>query len=149
MAGIVEQQPCQQMLSLVACGGAVGPLGEGLLPYRLEEDAIHDRRLLARKDFVLLFYLADIEVIAQHAVQRTTAERDAAAGDAGGEQPALGPDVALFEVPQQFVDTAKLQISPVDGSDELGFRSAFAPQKNERTPVVVLASRSPRGKPTR
>ena len=60
--------------------GAVGPLGEGFLPDRLKQRAIHDRRLLARQDLILVFDLADIEVIAQHVVQRTAAERDAAAG---------------------------------------------------------------------
>src|ERR1700732_4770820 len=84
MPGIVEQQPCQQMVGLVAYGGAVGPLGEGFLPDCLKEGAIHDRRLLARQDLILVFDFTDIEMIAQHVVQRTTAERDATAGDTGG-----------------------------------------------------------------
>src|SRR5258706_3020777 len=79
MAGIIEQQPCQQMVGLATYDGAVGPLGEGFLSDRVKQRAIHDRRLLARQDLVLVFDLADIEVIAQQIVQRATAERDAAA----------------------------------------------------------------------
>src|SRR5260370_384183 len=47
---------------------------------RIKKRAIHDRRLLAGQDLVLVFDLADIEVIAQQIVQRTAAEWDAAAG---------------------------------------------------------------------
>src|SRR3984893_16111585 len=86
------------MAGLVAYDGAVGPLGEGFLPDCLKEGAIHDRRLLARQDLILVFDLTDIEMIAQHVVQRAAAERDAAAGDTGGEQSAFGSDVTLFEV---------------------------------------------------
>ena len=99
MAGIVKQQPGQQMIGFVAYGGAVRPLGEGFLPDRIKQRAIHDRRLLARQDLILVFDLADIEVIAQQIVQRAAAERDPTAGRTRGEQPGLGPDVAFSEVP--------------------------------------------------
>ena len=79
MAGIVEQQSRQQVIGFVAYDGAVRPLGEGFLPDRLKQRAIHDRRLLAGQDLILVFDLADIEVIAQQIVQRATAERDPAA----------------------------------------------------------------------
>src|SRR5260370_5099420 len=81
----------------------------------------HDRRLLAWQDLVRVFDLADIEVIAQQVVQRTTAERDAAARRARREL--LGPcsDVSFFEVPYQVVDAAAFQVSPEDQSDQLSF----------------------------
>jgi len=65
MAGIVEQQPCQQVVGLAAYDGAVGPLGKCLLADCLKQRAIHDRRLPARQDLVFVFDLADIEVITQ------------------------------------------------------------------------------------
>src|ERR1700692_1406228 len=99
MPGVIEQQPCQEVISLVAYNSAVGPLGEGPLPNCLKQGAIHDRRLFAWQDLALVFNLADIEVIAQHVIKRTTAERDAAAGHTGGEQSAFGSDFALFEIP--------------------------------------------------
>jgi hypothetical protein len=46
MAGIVEQQSCQQVVGFVAHDGAVGPLGEGFLSDRLKQRAIHDWRRL-------------------------------------------------------------------------------------------------------
>src|SRR5438876_487864 len=46
MAGIVEQQFRQQMIGLAAYEGAMGPLGKCLLPDRIKQRAIHDRRLL-------------------------------------------------------------------------------------------------------
>src|ERR1700693_3921092 len=78
---------------------AVGPLGEGFLPDRLKQRAIHDWRLLTRQDLILVFDLADIEVIAQQVVQRAAAERDPAARRTRGEQPGFGPVVAFSEVP--------------------------------------------------
>ena len=83
MAGIVKQQSRQQVVGFVPYDRAVRPLGEGFLPDGLKQRPIHDRRLLARQDLILVFDLTDIEVIAQHVVQRTTAERDAAASDTG------------------------------------------------------------------
>src|SRR5258705_13662966 len=79
MAGIIEQQPWQQVVGFVAYDSAVGPLGERFLSDRVKQGAIHDRRLLARQDLVLVFDLTDIEVITQQIVQRATAERDTAA----------------------------------------------------------------------
>src|SRR5713101_8180538 len=121
MPGIVKQQSCQQVVGFVAYDGAVGPLGKGFLPDRLKQRAIHDRRLLARQDLVPVFDLADIEVVAQHVVQRTTAERYSAARRARREL--LGPcsDVSFFEVPYQFVNAAEFQLSPEDQSDQLSF----------------------------
>ena len=66
-------------LILVACGCAVGPLGEGFLPHRVKQRAMHDRRLLTWQDLILVFDLADIEVVAQQVVQRAAPERDPAA----------------------------------------------------------------------
>jgi hypothetical protein len=53
--------------------------------------------VLARQDLIPVFDLADIEVVAQQVVQRTTAERDPAARGTRREQPGFGSDVA--EVP--------------------------------------------------
>src|SRR6478672_3838665 len=64
-----------------------------------KQRAIHDRRLLARQNLVLVFDLADVEVIAQQIVQRATAERDAAARRTRRESSGFGADVALSEVP--------------------------------------------------
>ncbi len=73
-------------------------MGEGFLPDRLKQLAIHNRRLLAGQDLVPVFDLADIEVIAQQVVQRATAERDPTARRSRGEQPGFGSDVAFSEV---------------------------------------------------
>lgn len=67
--GIVEQQPRQELVGLVTYEGPVRPLGKRLLPDRIKQRAIHDRRLLARRDLVLIFDLSDIEVVAQEVVQ--------------------------------------------------------------------------------
>ncbi len=99
MAGIVEQQSRQQVVGFVACDGAVGPLGEGFLPDRVEQRAIHDRRLLSRQDLILVFDFANIEMIVQQVVQRAAAERDPAARNPRGELPDFGPNVAFSEVP--------------------------------------------------
>src|SRR5712675_3473658 len=48
---------------------------------------------------ILVFDLSEIEVIAQHIVQRATAERDPAARRTRGELLGSGSDVAFFEVP--------------------------------------------------
>ena len=77
----------------------MGPLGEAFLADGLKQRAIHDRRLLAGQDLVLVFDLADIEVVAQQIVQRAAAERDPTARRTRGEQPGFGPDVAFSEVP--------------------------------------------------
>jgi hypothetical protein len=102
------------LIGLVADYRAVRPLGEGFLSDSLKQGPIHDRRLLARQDLILVFDLADIEAVAQEVIQGTPAERDSAAGRSRREQPAFGPDVALSEIPQQFVDTAKFEVSPED-----------------------------------
>src|SRR5258706_9592740 len=119
MAGIIEQQPCQQMVGLATYDGAMGPLGEGFLSDRFKQRAIHDQRLLARQDLVLVFYLADIEVVTQQIVQRAAAERDATAGRTRRKPFNLGPDVALPEVPNQFVDAAEFEVALEDRSDQL------------------------------
>src|SRR6266403_5335827 len=98
MAGIIEQQPCQQVIGFVAYDSAVGPLGEGFLPDGVKQRAIYDRRLLARQNLVLVFDLANIEVIAEQVVQRAAAERDPAARRSRGELPGFGPNVAFSEV---------------------------------------------------
>src|SRR5882757_9102010 len=79
MSGIVKQQTRQQVVRLVPYNGAVGPLGKGFLPDRVKQCAIHYRRLLTRQDLMLVFDLADIEVIDQHIIQRATTEWDPAA----------------------------------------------------------------------
>src|SRR5258707_14287259 len=96
------------MVRLATYDGAVGPLGEGFLSDRVKQRAIHDRRLLARRDLVLVFDLTDIEVITQQIVQRATAERDVAAGRTPRrELLCFGSDVAFSEVPYQFVDAVE------------------------------------------
>src|SRR6266404_2198958 len=101
VAGVVEQQSCQQVVGLVAYDGAVGPLGERFLPGCVKQRAVHDRRLLARQDLILIFDLADIEVVSQQIVQRATAERDATARRARREPFCPGPNVAFFEIPER------------------------------------------------
>src|ERR1700745_578641 len=87
------------MTGFVAYDRAMGPLGEGFLADGLKQRAIHDRRLLAGQDLVLVFDLANIKVIAQQIVQRATAERDPATRSSRGELPGFGPNVAFSEVP--------------------------------------------------
>src|SRR5271169_1628285 len=99
----------------------MGPLGKGLLPYRFKQRAIHDWRLLAWQDLVLIFDLADIKMVAQQVVQRTTAERYAAAGCARRELLGFGSDIALHEIPDQFVNAAELKVAPEDQSDLFSF----------------------------
>src|SRR6266404_8865919 len=99
IAGVVEQQSRQQVVGFVADEGSVGPLGEGFLPDCVKQRAIHNWRLLAGQNLILVFDLADIEVVAQQVVQRAATERDAAARLAGCEPFDSGPDVAFFEVP--------------------------------------------------
>ena len=93
MTGIVEQKPCQEVVGFAANDGAVRPLGERFLADRLKQSPVHDRRLLAWQDLILVFDLADIEVITQQVVQRATAERDPAARRSRREQPFFGSDV--------------------------------------------------------
>jgi len=56
------------VVGLAAYDGAVGPLGEGFLSDYIKQSAIHNRRLLAGEDLILVFDLADIEVVAQQVV---------------------------------------------------------------------------------
>ncbi len=91
----------RQVVGLVAYDGAVGPLGERFLPGCVKQRAVHDRRLLARQDLILIFDLADIEVVSQQIVQRATAERDATARRARREPFCPGPNVAFFEIPER------------------------------------------------
>ena len=107
MAGVVEQQFCQQVLGFVADDGAVGPLGEGFLPDCVKQRVIHNWGLLAGQDLILVFDLADIEVVAQQVIQRAATERDATARRARREPFYPRPDFAFLEVPNQFVDAAK------------------------------------------
>src|SRR6202140_5079086 len=107
MPGLVKQQSRQQVVGLVARDGAVGPLGERFLPDRLEQRAVHDRWLFAGQDLILVFDLANIEMIAQQVIQGATTERYAAARRSRGEQFAFCPDVALSKVPNQLVDAAQ------------------------------------------
>jgi hypothetical protein len=65
-------------------------LGEGFLPDCVEQRAIHDWRLLTRQDLILVFDLADIEVVAQQVVQRAAPERDPAARRTRGKQSGFG-----------------------------------------------------------
>src|SRR6202790_4116393 len=102
------------MIRLVAYNGAVGPLDEGFLADCLKQRTIHDRRLLTRQDLILVFDLADIEVVTQQVIQRAAPERDPAARRTRGKQSGFGPDVAFSEVPKQFVDAAKFEVSPED-----------------------------------
>jgi hypothetical protein len=87
MAGIVEQQPHQHVVGLVALDGPVGPLGEGFLSHCLKQRATHDRRLLARQDLILVFDFADIEAIAQNVIQSATAASNSARSMIGGCPP--------------------------------------------------------------
>src|SRR5258708_28267297 len=119
MAGIIEQQSCQQVIGLVPYGGAMRPLCERSLPDCVKQRAIHYRRLRARKDIILVFDLADIEMVTQQVVQRAAAERDATAGCSRGEPFGSGSDVAFFEVPNEFVDAAEFEVSSEDQSDQL------------------------------
>src|SRR5258707_302981 len=75
------------MIGFVAYDGAVGALGEGFLPDGVKQRAIHNWRLLTREDLILVFDLADIEVVAQHVVQRATPERDPTARRTRGFAP--------------------------------------------------------------
>src|SRR4051794_20871705 len=102
------------MVGFVANEGAVRPLSKGSLPNCVKQRAIHDRRLLAWQDLIFVFDLANIEVIAEQVVQCAPTERDSTARLACGELPNSGSDVAFPEVPNQFVDAAEFQISPVD-----------------------------------
>src|ERR1700733_4621355 len=105
------------MIGFVAYDGAVGPLGERLLPDCLKQRAIHDRWLLPRQNLIFVFHFADIEVIAQHVVQRATTERNSSTRRSRGELPGLCPDVTLSKISQQFIDAAKFEISPEDRPD--------------------------------
>src|SRR5258708_27426768 len=109
------------MIGFVAADGAMRPLGKCLLSDRIKQRAIHDGRLPARQDLILVFDLADIEVVAQQVVQRATTERDATARRARRELPCFGSDVVFPEVPNQFVDAAEFQVSLEDRSDQLSF----------------------------
>ena len=62
---VVEQQPRQEMVAGVPDRRSSGPLIRELLLNRIEQCTVHDRRLLAGQDLVLVFDLADIEAIAQ------------------------------------------------------------------------------------
>src|SRR5258707_631186 len=121
MAGIVKQQSCQRVVGLLPYGGAMRPLGERFLPDCIKQRAIHNWRLLAGQDLILVFDLADIEVVAQQIVQRAATERDATARRARRELLDSCPDVAFFEVPYQFVDAAEFEVAPVDEPDPFGF----------------------------
>jgi hypothetical protein len=68
MAGIVEQQSGQQVVGFVADEGSVGPLGERFLPDCVKQRAIYNWRLLAGQNLILVFDLANIEVVAQQVV---------------------------------------------------------------------------------
>src|SRR6476646_233041 len=107
------------MVGLATYDGAMGPLGEGLLSDRFKQRSIHDQRLLARQDLVLVFDLADVEVVTQQIVQRAAAERDATAGRTRRELLCFGSDVAFSEVPYQFVDAAEFEVALEDRSDQL------------------------------
>src|SRR6266404_385141 len=102
MAGIIEQQPCQQIVRLATYDGAVGPLGEGFLSDRVKQRAIHDRRLLARQDLVLVFDLTDIEVITQQIVQRAMAEREGWRRSSLAHLVSRSPSFPLAHDPAQY-----------------------------------------------
>jgi hypothetical protein len=77
-----------------------------LLLDRIEQGALHDRRLLTRQDVALVFDLADIKPIAQEIEQRSPLEWDAAAGAASCKQLGLCADVAVLEISNQSIDSA-------------------------------------------
>src|SRR5882724_11423773 len=109
VACVIEQQSGQQVVACVPDTAPGGPLIRKLLLDRIEQGALHDRWLLAGQDLALVFDLADIEPVAEQVEQRSPLERDATAGGAGCKQPCLGPDVALFEISNQGIDTAKFE----------------------------------------
>src|SRR6476620_8299936 len=109
------------MVGFVANDGAVRPLNEGFLPDRLEQRAVYDWGLLARQDLILVFDLANVEVIAKQVVQCAAAKWYAAARRSRRELLDSGSDVSFPEVSNQFVDAAEFEISPVDRSDQLSF----------------------------
>src|SRR6266850_4286485 len=107
------------MVGLAAHDGAVRPLGKRFLPNRFKQRTIYDRRLLTWQDLILVFDLADIEVVAQQVVQRAAAERNATACLARRQVLDFCPDVSFFEVPNQFVNTAEFQVASEDRPDQL------------------------------
>src|SRR5258705_12231002 len=107
------------MVGLAAHDGAVRPLGKRFLPNRFKQRTIYDRRLLTWQDLILVFDLADIEVVTQQVVQRAAAERNATARLARRQMLDFCPDITLFEVPNQFVDPAEFQVTPEDRPDQL------------------------------
>jgi hypothetical protein len=64
MTDVVEQKSSQQMVARVPRRGSSSPLIRELLLDRIEKHAIHDRRLFAGQDLVLVFDLTDIKTIA-------------------------------------------------------------------------------------
>jgi hypothetical protein len=82
---------------------------------------IHDRWLLARQDFTLVFDLADIEPVAQQIEQGAAFEENASMGRTGCAQSYLCSDVFVFEIPHQRIDPAEFEVSPVDQPNPFGF----------------------------
>ena len=74
-----------------------------LLLDRIEQGALHDRRLFAGQDVTFIADLADIERVAEEVEQRSPFERDAAAGGAGCKQLRLGADVTFLEISDQGI----------------------------------------------
>jgi hypothetical protein len=75
----------------------------------IKQRPVHDDRLLARQDLILVFDLADIEAIAQQKEQRAPSEGNAASGSTGCKRSYLGTDVPLTEIPHQCIDAGKFR----------------------------------------
>src|SRR5260370_23228259 len=121
VARIVVQQARQEMVGFGVGVISVRPLIGELLLNCIKKLSFHNRWLLTRQDFTLVFDLADIESVAQQIEQRSAFEGNAATGRTGCAQSCLCSDVFLFEVPHQRIDSAEFEVSPVGQPDPLGF----------------------------
>ena len=83
VACVIEQQSGQQVVACDPDAAPGGPLIRKLLLDRIEQGALHERRLLAWQDVAFIADLADIEPVAEQVEQRSPLERDATAGGAG------------------------------------------------------------------
>src|SRR6266436_7044756 len=83
VAGIVEQQPRQEMVGFAFGVISVGPLIGELLLNCIKKLPFHDRWLLTGQDLALVFDLADIEPVAQQIEYGATLEGNAAMGRTG------------------------------------------------------------------
>src|SRR5260221_2979710 len=121
VATVVIDATNQQGFGFGACDRVIVALVVELGLHRVKEMTIDDGGLLPGEDLALEGDLADIEPIAQKGGERTAGEWDPANLASGLERSHLGDDPSLAKVGHQQVEAAKLQISPKDGPDPLGF----------------------------